>query len=176
MRSQAIRFRTKPYRIINSQFIGAAFTSAATGATPGGAAAVGTGLDQRFTALDETQWTRLREVGTLKSLNVSFQSGTAELNYDGKTEIDRMMDVLKHYPTFRIRVLGHTALTGDPEENQRLSLERAEAVARYLNVTYNVDPHRTRVLGLGAGQPLSRLPVKRSRVPVSVAKSKFVAR
>lgn len=148
-----------PYRIINSQFVGAAFTAATTGASAtSGTANNGAALDQRFAALDDPQWERLREVGTLKSLNVSFQSGTAELNFDGKTEIDRMMEVLRHYPTFRIRVRGHTALGGDADQNLRLSLERAEAVARYLNVTYNVDPNRARVLGLGSSQPLPQLP------------------
>lgn len=152
-----------PYRIINSQFVAAAFTATTTGAVAGAAAAGGPSLDQRFTALDDAQWERLRDVGSLKSLNVSFQSGTAELNYDGKTEIDQMMDVLRHYPTFRIRVRGHTALGGDPQENRQLSLERAEAVARYLNITYNVDPNRTQVIGLGASQPLPRPPGEADR-------------
>lgn len=153
-----------PYRIINSQFIAAAFTAAATGAAAKAGEPAGVrGLDQRFSALDDAQWDRLREVGTLKSLNVSFQSGTADLSYDGKTEIDRMMEVLRHYPAFRIRVKGHTALAGDPDENLRLSVERAESVARYLNVTYNVDPNRTRVLGLGSTQPLPKLPGESDR-------------
>lgn len=153
-----------PYRIINSQFVAAAYAAAATGATAKTGEIAGTrGLDQRFAGLDDAQWDRLREVGTLKSLNVSFQSGTADLSYDGKTEIDRMMEVLRHYPTFRIRVKGHTALAGDPQENLRLSVERAESVARYLNVTYNVDPNRTRVLGLGSTQPLPKLPGETDR-------------
>lgn len=145
-----------PYRITSSQFVASAFKAAA-GSAQGGALTAGLGVDQRFAPMQQAQWEQLREVGTLKSLNVSFQSGTADLSFEGKTEIDRMMDVLRHYPTFRIRVRGHTALGGDAEENQRLSLERGEAVARYLSVTYNVDPQRTRVIGLGSKQPLPRL-------------------
>jgi len=146
-----------PYRIINSQFVAAAYTASATGSPDGGAGG-GARLDQRFAALDDAQWDQLRVVGSLKSLNIGFQSGAAELSYEGKTEIDEMMEVLRHYPAFRIRIRGHTALAGDPEENKRLSLERAEAVARYLNVTYSLDPNRARVVGMGAAQPLPRLP------------------
>jgi outer membrane protein OmpA-like peptidoglycan-associated protein len=68
-----------------------------------------------------------------------------------------MMEILSHYPTFRVLVRGHTGLNGDPEENKRLSADRADAVARYMNVTYNVDLNRIRVVGLGAAQPLARL-------------------
>ena len=143
-----------PYRILNREFVQAVFTSSATGQVAAtGVAAV----DQRFKELNDQQWAALREVGTLKALNVVFQSGTADLAYDGKVEVDRMMDVLRHYPTFRIRVRGHTALSGDPESNRQLSQERADSVARYMNVTYGVDPKRVQVVGLGASKPLPRL-------------------
>ena len=72
----------------------------------------------------------------------------ADLSYDGKTEIDAMMEALRHYPGFRVRVRGHTAQSGDPDLNRALSLERADAVARYMNVTYNVDPNRIKVFGM----------------------------
>ena len=150
-----------PYRIINSQFIGAAFTATATGMKRDGSDSAR--LDQHFSELSNDEWQRLREVGTLKALSVSFQSGTADLGYDGKTEIDGMMDVLRHYPGFRIRVRGHTAQSGDPELNKQLSLERADAVARYMNVTYNVDPNRIKVVGMGSSQPLPLLPGESDR-------------
>jgi outer membrane protein OmpA-like peptidoglycan-associated protein/ABC-type nitrate/sulfonate/bicarbonate transport system substrate-binding protein len=145
-----------PYRIINSQFVGAAFTATATGMQLGASATAST-LDAHFKELGDGEWSQLREVGTLKALNVLFQSGTADLSFDGKTEIDGMMDVLRHYPGFRIRVRGHTAQGGDAEENRVLSLERADAVARYMNVTYSVDPNRIKVVGMGSAQPLPRL-------------------
>jgi outer membrane protein OmpA-like peptidoglycan-associated protein/ABC-type amino acid transport substrate-binding protein len=153
-----------PYRIISSQFVASVYTAATT--TGSGAAASSlsdAGVDQRFAALSDAQWDALREVGSLKSLNVSFQSGTAELNFEGKSEVDQMMEVLRHYPSFRIRVRGHTGLGGDEQENKKLSRERADAVVRYLSVTYNLDPHRARVIGLGASQPLARMPGEADR-------------
>jgi outer membrane protein OmpA-like peptidoglycan-associated protein len=142
-----------PYRIINRQFVGEAYT-AATGAELGRGPAPG--VDRAFTPLDEAGWSRLREVATLKAFNVAFQSGTSDLSYEGKVELDRMMEILRHYPTFRVAVRGHTSLQGDAEANLALSRERAESVARYLAVTYGIDSNRLRVIGLGGSRPLPR--------------------
>lgn len=144
-----------PYRIINRQFLAKLYVDATTGGAKADAAQ--SSLDKRFAPLNEAAWGALKEVGTLKAVQVMFQSGTAELNYDGKSELDRVMEIVRHYPNFRIQVKGHTGLGGDAAENKRLSQERADSVARYLNVTYSVDQNRLRVLGLGAEQPLPRL-------------------
>jgi outer membrane protein OmpA-like peptidoglycan-associated protein/ABC-type nitrate/sulfonate/bicarbonate transport system substrate-binding protein len=141
-----------PYRIINRQFLGGVYVKAATG---GQADAKGANsLERKFPELADGAWGALKDVGTLKVLPVVFQSGTAELSQEGKLELDRAMETLAHYPNFRIVIKGHTGVRGNAEENKRLSEERAESVARYLNVTYNVDRNRLRVLGFGGENPL----------------------
>lgn len=142
-----------PYRIISRQFISKLYVGAVTG----GATAGTSSLERKFPALSEAGWQALKDVGTLKALPVSFQSGTAELSHEGKLELDRAMETLSHYPNFRVVIKGHTGLRGDPQENQLLSEERAESVARYLGITYNLDPNRLRVVGFGASQPLAKL-------------------
>ncbi|KAB2839820.1 MAG: OmpA family protein [Burkholderiales bacterium] len=139
-----------PYRLVNSQYVQALFAAspAGKGMPP---------LERRFAALDEAGWNSLREVGTLRTRPVQFQSGTADLSLEGKEELDKLAESLKHYPNFRIVIKGHTGVKGEVEENRRLSQERAEAVARYFQVTYNMDANRLRVLGLGGSQPLPRL-------------------
>lgn len=144
-----------PYRIISRQFVSKLYVSAVTGKD---AASPGTpSLERKFPALSDAGWAALKEVGTLKALPVSFQSGTAELSHEGKLELDRAMETLSHYPNFRVVIKGHTGMRGDPVENQLLSEERAESVARYLGVTHNLDLNRLRVVGLGSSQPLPRL-------------------
>ncbi len=143
-----------PYRIINRQFLSAVYVKSVTGQKAPVADAPS--LERKFSALSDGGWAALKAVGTLKAVPVVFQSGTAELSYEGKIELDRAMETLAHYPNFRVVIKGHTALRGDAAENQRLSEERAEAAARYLNVTYNVDRNRVRVIGLGSEQPLAR--------------------
>lgn len=149
-----------PYRIISRQFVAKLYVGAVTGAA---GASGPSSLERKFPALTDTGWQALKEVGTLKALPVSFQSGTAELSHEGKLELDRAMETLAHYPNFRVVIKGHTGVRGDPAENQTLSEERAESVARYLGVTYNLDLNRLRVVGLGASQPLPRQPGESER-------------
>ena len=163
-----------PYRLINSQFVNDLFNSgydtpsfaqgnsaqnkdAATGANAENS------LARPFVKLTATQWNALREIGTLKIRPIVFQSGAEALTYDGKAELDKAVENLKHYPNFRIVVKGHTGLRGDPKANKTLSQDRAEAVARYFNVTYGIDINRLRPIGLGSSQPLQQKPGESTR-------------
>lgn len=153
-----------PYRIVNTQFLSQAYLQAATGTAPAAnAPAAAQSLAKQFKPLDDRAWTAMREVGTLKTLPVVFQSGTAELSLEGKQELDAAMENLRHYPNFRVIVKGHTGVRGNPEENLKLSQERAESVGRYLQVTYGVDPNRLRIVGYGAQKPLPQLPDESER-------------
>ncbi len=149
-----------PYRLINSTFLEALFTAGiGTAATPGTGALGGdsaTGIDARFTALSPAQWDRLKPVGTLKLEPIGFQSGAASLDIFAKQIIDQAVERIKHYPHFRMLIDGHTDDRGDAVQNQRLSQERAEAVARYLSIAYDIDPNRLRSRGFGGSQPLPR--------------------
>lgn len=116
-----------------------------------------------FLPLDPKQWDALAEVGTLKIRPIGFQSGTDELSLEGKQELDRAAQALAHFPNFRVIVKGHTSTRGDAEANQRLSLERAAAVRRYLLVTHGIDEARLRAVGLGGSQPLSPQPGESER-------------
>jgi outer membrane protein OmpA-like peptidoglycan-associated protein/ABC-type taurine transport system substrate-binding protein len=113
---------------------------------------------QAFPALDSDGWARLKEVGTLKIAPIIFQHGGAELDLFAKQVVDQAVALLKHYPNFRVKIKGHTGTVGDPAENLKLSQERADAVARYLQVAYNIDPNRLLAVGLGGEAPLPRQP------------------
>lgn len=146
-----------PYRITNRQFV--AELSGRMGAGKGD----GEGRARSFEVLDEAGWARLKEIGSLKMEPIGFRRGTADLAYEGKIELDRLAERLMHYPNFRILVKGHSGLAGDPSANLQLSQERADAVARYLMVTYGVDSNRLHSLGYGASRPLPRLPGESDR-------------
>ena len=151
-----------PYRIINRQFLSSVYLKTVTGGAPADQGAAQS-LERQFKPLSDAAWAALKEVGTLKTLPVVFQSGTAELSYEGKLELDKSMENLRHYPNFRVVIKGHTGLRGGAEENRKLSQERAESVARYLAVTYNIDSNRVRVIGYGAERPLPQLPGESER-------------
>jgi len=151
-----------PYRLTNSGFLVALFTKGMSGFTtpkPGGmAAGPANSIEAKFSPLDEAGWKALEEVGTLKVEPIVFQHGTTELDLLAKQVIDDGVDRLKHYPNFRLVIKGHTGTRGDPAENSRLSQDRAEAVARYLEVVYNVDINRLRAIGFGGKKPLPKKP------------------
>jgi outer membrane protein OmpA-like peptidoglycan-associated protein/ABC-type nitrate/sulfonate/bicarbonate transport system substrate-binding protein len=152
-----------PYRIVNRQFLSQIYLTATTGTQPAANVPAAQTLGKTFKPLEDRAWAAMREVGTLKTLPVVFQSGTAELSIEGKQELDAAMENLRHYPNFRVIVKGHTGLRGAAEENLKLSQERADSVGRYLQVTYGVDPNRLRIVGYGSGRPLPRLPDESDR-------------
>ena len=82
---------------------------------------------------------------------------------DGKSQLDAAAENLKHYPNYRLEIRGHTGLRGDKKENKTLSADRAEAVKRYISITYNVDSDRMRSLGFGRERPLSKKSGESSR-------------
>jgi outer membrane protein OmpA-like peptidoglycan-associated protein len=54
--------------------------------------------------------------------------------------------MLKNFPEWRLRIVGHTDATGDPEHNEALSLERANAIMAAL-VERGVDAQRLAAAG-----------------------------
>lgn len=142
-----------PYRLQHRLYIEDLYTTGLAGAD----AAPGQASGRRtFAALSDAQWDKLTEVGTLKVRPITFQSGTSELSHDGKVELDNAAQNLAHYPNFRVVVRGHTGTRGDPASNRELSIERADAVKRYLAVTHNIDEARLRAVGYGGERPLKQ--------------------
>lgn len=152
-----------PYRLTNSSFLEAIFAKGLTGgftSTPRVGSPSGTvnSLETPFAPLSDAQWGALKEVGTLKVDPIVFQQGATELNTIAKKVLDNAVDRLKHYPNFRIVIKGHTDVRGDQRQNALLSRDRADAVARYFQVVYNIDPNRLHVVGYGGSHPLPQLP------------------
>ncbi|BBO92205.1 phosphate ABC transporter substrate-binding/OmpA family protein [Desulfosarcina ovata] len=152
-----------PYRLTNSRFLSTLFAKGLTGSftTPGGnsgAAGVVSSLETPFSPLSDSQWHALKTVGTLKVDPIVFQQGTSQLDAMAKRVLDDAVARLKHYPHFRVMINGHTDVRGNAGENQRLSRERADAVARYLKTNYHIDANRLRVIGYGGSHPLPQAP------------------
>ncbi len=149
-----------PYRITNSQFISDLFEGnmgAGQFTTPGKISPVASGGGAKvFASLSASKWNRLREVGTLQVRPILFQSGTANLSYEGKLELDKAAQSLTHYPNFRLLIKGHTSTKGAKSANKTLSASRADAVRRYLTITHGLDKKRAKAVGFGGDKPLPR--------------------
>jgi len=141
--------------IINSQFIKQLYTADITD-TGDSDIQYANSLQKEFTPLSDGEWQQLGQIGTLKVRPITFMSGTAELNTQGELQVDIIVENIKHYPNFRILVIGHSGLRGDKEQNLILSKARARTVANYIITRYNVDKNRIHAVGVGGEQPLAR--------------------
>jgi outer membrane protein OmpA-like peptidoglycan-associated protein len=90
----------------------------------------------------------------LKAENVLFNTGSATLIANGKTELDIIVDYLKTYQGFNVKISGHTDNTGNDKINQPLSEKRAEAAKTYV-VSKGVDAGRITTEGLGSTKPIA---------------------
>ncbi len=152
-----------PYRLTNSSFVKRLFEKTSGSNTFGQAGANNANnvdyensLSRSFDTLSAKNWAKLREIGTLKIRPIVFASGTHSLTLDGKSQLDAAAENLKHYPNYRLEIRGHTGLRGDKKQNKALSADRADAVKRYINITYGVDSDRMRSLGFGSERPLAK--------------------
>lgn len=84
--------------------------------------------------------------------NLFFDLGKASLKPESEPELKRIQQVMKENRTLVIEISGHTDNTGSDEINNKLSLERANAVKEYL-LNGNIDSSRIRTKGFGKSKP-----------------------
>jgi outer membrane protein OmpA-like peptidoglycan-associated protein len=85
---------------------------------------------------------------------VLFETGSATIQTESYPRLDRLVEYMTHRPSVRIRVSGHTDNVGDPQRNQRLSEQRAQAVRQYA-VDRGIDGDRLEAVGFGDTRPIS---------------------
>jgi len=110
----------------------------------------------QFPALSDEEWRGLKEIGALKVDAITFQPGTFLLTESSRADLDRVSEILDHYPKYRLVVRGHTADVGDQQANLELSARRAQAVTEYLTLAHPIDSNRVRAEGYGGSQPPAR--------------------
>ena len=79
---------------------------------------------------------------------VTFSTGSYTISPGFRDLLDRVAGILRQYPNSLIDVYGHTDTTGSATTNQRLSEQRAQAVANYL-ISQGVSSSRVRWMGFG---------------------------
>lgn len=85
-----------------------------------------------------------------------FRSGRALLTAEAKTELDGLVQTLQQEPRqVFIEIEGHTDSVGAESYNERLGLERAEAVKRYLYEEHQIPLHKMNVISFGETKPVA---------------------
>jgi outer membrane protein OmpA-like peptidoglycan-associated protein len=83
-----------------------------------------------------------------------FKFGETELPMEAATAIDNMVSGLKEQKSaVWIEIEGHTDNVGDRRYNERLGLNRAEAVKRYLYEKHQIPLHKMNVISYGEDKP-----------------------
>ncbi len=102
----------------------------------------------------EARLSPLTSGSTLTLRNIFFNTASAELLPASNTELDKLLRLMKANPSIRIEVAGHTDNVGADADNQRLSEQRAAAVARFLT-GYGIDAARVTSVGYGESRPVA---------------------
>ncbi|MEO6280868.1 OmpA family protein [Roseateles sp.] len=92
------------------------------------------------------------------SLLITFATNAAALSADAQRQLDVMARALQTdtLAGFSFRVEGHADARGEAETNQRLSQQRAQAVADYLVSKHGILPDRLNAVGKGSSEPLNK--------------------
>jgi outer membrane protein OmpA-like peptidoglycan-associated protein len=104
---------------------------------------------------DRTQ-RRLAYTVVLSEDEGQFKSGKAVLPDDAKAKLDDLITKLKADPSGAyFEIEGHTDALGTRAINDKVGLERAEAVKRYLFEQHQIPLHRINVISYGMDKPVA---------------------
>ena len=85
-----------------------------------------------------------------------FKLGKAVLPEDATGALDNMVNQLKaDKKNVWVEIEGHTDSTGNKLYNERLGMERAEAVKRYLYEQHQIPLHKINVISYGEDKPVA---------------------
>jgi len=82
-----------------------------------------------------------------------FVMGSDELTEESKGELARMLQELRRRPSPDILVIGHTDRVGNEDDNDRLSLQRAQRVRENF-IAQGIAAERIRAAGRGEREPV----------------------
>ncbi len=110
---------------------------------------------------------------TLSLENIKFKADSPELLESEKQKLNEIAKILEQWPNNDILVEGHTALAGTARVRQKLSEERAQAVADYLIGLGVRDSYHIFTKGYGASKPIAdnsteRGKAKNRRVEITI--------
>src|SRR5919199_6032846 len=122
-----------------------------------------TEANTKFDAIDKANRRLVYEV-VLSEDSGNFKFGKTLLPDEAKAKIDEMVAHLKQDPkNIFIEIEGHTDNVGDKLVNQKIGLERAEAVQRYLYEQYQIPLHKMNVISYGKEKPVAPNKTKAGR-------------
>src|SRR5438552_18756253 len=94
----------------------------------------------------------------------NFKFGKKDLPDEAKAKLDEMIQQLKADPKGAyFEIAGYTDSIGNKNYNERLGLDRAEAVKRYLYEQHQIPLHKMNVISYGEEKPIAPNKTKAGR-------------
>jgi peptidoglycan-associated lipoprotein len=119
------------------------------------ASSAASAVDSKVDTIDKASKRLVYEV-VLSEDGGNFKFGKTALPDEAKEKIDQMVAHLKQDPkNIFIEIEGHTDNVGTKMINEKLGLERAEAVERYLYEQYQIPLHKMNVISYGQTKPVA---------------------
>lgn len=84
-----------------------------------------------------------------------FARRSAEIGAQNFGLLDKIVSAINKFPGSKIVVTGHTDSRGGKDRNLRISIERAEAVARFLTTMGKIESNRVQAKGAGETKPIA---------------------
>lgn len=100
---------------------------------------------------------------TLVLENIYFETGKSRILPESYPPLYNIIIELKLQPHLKVEIVGHTDKHGDPESNQKLSEERARAVADFF-IARGIEASRISIRGEGQNKPVGNDDQKNRRV------------
>ena len=116
---------------------------------------VGTQLGGRIDEVVASSRRLVYEV-TLSEDQGNFKFGGTDLPDAAKARLDEIVTSAKSDPKgIYIEIEGHTDNVGNPAFNEKLGMERAEVVKRYLYEQHQIPLHKINVISYGEAKPVA---------------------
>jgi len=129
----------------------------------GQAASVANVAGAKADAIDKASRRLVYEV-VLSEDQGNFKFGKTALPDEAKQKIDEMVAQLKQDPkNIYLEIEGHTDNVGPKMINEKIGLERAQAVQRYLYEQYQVPLHKMNIISYGQEKPVAPNKTKEGR-------------
>ncbi len=151
------RVRTNETRIgeVDAKANTAAQRADAAGRSAEEARAAAAAVDGKVLDMDKANKRLVYEVVLSDDKN-KFEFGRATLADGVKAELDKVVEALAADPkNVYLEIEGHTDGVGSPALNERLGLQRAEAVKKYLYEQHHVPLHKMNVISFGEAKPVA---------------------
>ena len=98
---------------------------------------------------------QLLENGSFSTTDILFDTNKTIIKPSSFKILDELGNVLRENPKVNISITGHTDNVGKDADNQKLSENRAKAVADYFKTKFKISASRLETFGKGASEPLN---------------------